>query len=155
MYNFRFKMFCKAQPHTHLYGYGHCPLTMSDAYLSQRRAVQILIFIPDKSQSKVCDFTNHTFADKYISGSQITVKNLMVAKHKTTLTTIILLPSPQMTLSPPPGGGYAQKLQISVCSSGSETLNLFKGWDKQAYWDALFKGQTRTMRPSSGNVKEK
>lgn len=113
MYNFLFKMFCKAHPHTHLYEYGHCPLTMSDAYLSHRRAVQILIFIPDK----VCDFTNHTFANKHISGSQITVKNLMVAKHKTTLTTIIRLPSVRMTPS----------VQIGVCSSGSETLALFKG----------------------------
>ena len=105
MYNFLFKMFCKAHPHTHLYEYGHCPLTMSDAYLSQRRAVQILIFIPDKSQSKVCDLTNHTFANKHISRSQITVKNLMVANNKSTLTTIILLPSPQMTSSLPRGRG--------------------------------------------------
>ena len=132
MYNFLFKMFCKEHPHTNLYEYDYCPLTMSDAYLSQRRAVEILIFIPDKSQSKVCDFTNHTFANKHISGSQITVKNLLVAKHKTTLTTIIRLPSVQMT----PRG------QIGVCSSGSETLALFKGWDQQACWDALFKGQT-------------
>ena len=132
MYNFLFKMFCKEHPHTNLYEYDYCPLTMSDAYLSQRRAVEILIFIPDKSQSKVCDFTNHTFANKHISGSQITVKNLMVAKHKTTLTTIIRLPSVRMTPS----------VQIGVCSSGSETLALFKGWDKQACWDALFKGQT-------------
>ena len=132
MYNFLFKMFCKEHPHTNLYEYDYCPLTMSDAYLSQRRAVEILIFIPDKSQSKVCDFTNHTFANKHISGSQITVKNLMVAKHKTTLTTIIRLPSVRMTPS----------VQIGVCSSGSETLALFKGWDQQACWDALFKGQT-------------
>ena len=132
MYNFLFNMFCKAQQHTHHYEYGHCPLTISDAYLSHRRAVQILIFIPDKSQSKVCDFTNHTFANKHISGSQITVKNLMVTKHKTTLTTIIRLPRVQMT----------PRVQIDVCSSGSETLTLFKGWDKQACWDDLFKGQT-------------
>ena len=105
MYNFLFKMFCKAHPHTHLYEYGHCPLTMSDAYLSHRRAVQILIFIPDKSQSKVRDFTNHTFADKHISRSQITVKNLTVANNKTAVTTIILLPSLQMTSSLPWGRG--------------------------------------------------
>jgi len=143
MYNFLFKIFCKAHPHTHLYEYGHYPLTMSNAYLSQRRAVQILVFIPDKSQSKICDLTNHAFADKHISGSQITVKNLMVANNKTTLTTIILLPSPQMTPSLPRGvGKYPHKVQIGVCSSRSETLTLFNGWDKQAYWDALFKGQT-------------
>ena len=105
MYNFLFKMFCKEHPHTHLYEYGHCPLTMSDAYLSHRRAVQILIFIPDKSQSKVCDLTNHTFADKDISRSQITVKNLTVENNKTALTAIILLPSPQMTSNLPRGRG--------------------------------------------------
>lgn len=52
------------------------------AHLSDRSAVKILIFISYQRQSKVCYFTCLVYAYKYISGGQITVKDLKEGTYK-------------------------------------------------------------------------
>ena len=51
--------------------------TIIQNYLSDGSAVKVLMFLSYKRQSKVCNFTDPAFANKYISGGKIAVKYLL------------------------------------------------------------------------------